>query len=385
LFKFISTLLAVQILRMVRSMIALALAPLTSAALLQGERDLSEYTYEHYQKEFNKVADAQRKEIFEQNMEFIRTHNAQEDKTWFATVNEFADWDNEEFRAHRTGHRPDHQTPRVSLSSNLGDLPDAHDWRDTDGVITPVKNQAQCGSCWAFSAVQSLESHLAIATGEAAPILSPQQIVSCAPNPDHCGGTGGCKGSTQPLAFNYTAGAGITLDSDYPYTSGPIGITGKCKEEKINPVATNDGVEVLETNDYTALMTAVHDKGPISISVAAGGIGWQLYGGGVYSGSGLGGCSFVVDHAVHLVGYGVDSDMYWQVRNSWGGSWGESGYMRVKRFGEGSEPCGMDKKPQDGMACEGDTDPIEYCGLCGILSSSSYPTGMKKVGSEIFA
>jgi len=371
---------------MVRSVIALALAPLTSAALLEGERDLSGYTYEDYSREFGKVYNsdvetAKRKEVFEQNMEFIRTQNAQEDKTWFATVNEFADWTNEEFSSLRTGHRPDHNTPKVKLSSNLADLPDAHDWRDTDGIVTPVKNQASCGSCWAFSAVQSLESHYAIATGEAAPVLSPQQIVSCAPNPDHCGGTGGCQGSTQPLAFNYTASAGITLASDYPYTSS-IGITGKCKEDKINPVAQNDGVEVLETNDYTGLMTAVHDKGPISISVAAGGIGWQLYGGGVYSGK----CGFVVDHAVQLVGYGLDGDdLYWQVRNSWGGSWGEKGYMRVKRFGEGSEPCGMDKKPQDGMACEGDTDPIEYCGLCGILSSSSYPTGMKKVGSEIFA
>merc|ERR1711937_524973 len=120
--------------------------------------------------------------------------------------------------------------------------------------------------------------------------------------------------------------------------------TGKCKEDKIKPVAQNDGVEVLETNDYTALITAVHDKGPVSISVAAGGIGWQLYG-------------------------GDGDDMYWAVRNSRGSSWGESGYMRVKRYGEGSEPCGMDKKPH-GLACEGETDPIEYCGVCGILSSS---------------
>jgi len=328
----------------------------------------------------SEVEDAKRKETFESNMDLIRTQNAQEDKTWFAAVNEFSDWTNDEFRAMRTGHRPDHQTPKVSLKSNLADLPEKHDWRDTDGIVTPPKNQASCGSCWAFSAVQSLESHYAIATGEAAPILSPQQIVSCAPNPDHCGGTGGCQGSTQPLAFNYTAGAGITLASDYPYTSS-IGITGKCKEDKINPVAQNDGVEVLETNDYTALITAVHDKGPISISVAAGGIGWQLYGGGVYSDTGTFSCGFTVDHAVQLVGYGTDGDDYWSVRNSWGAGWGESGYMRVKRYGEGSEPCGMDTKPQDGMACDGETDPIEYCGVCAILSSSSYPTGMKKVGS----
>merc|ERR1719408_543356 len=140
----------------------------------------------------------------------------------------------------------------------------------------------------------------------------------------------------------------------------------------------NDGFEMLETNDYTALMTAVATKGPIAISVAAGGIGWQLYGGGIYKNGGALGCNMNVDHAVQLVGYGEDKDtMYWLVRNSWG-SWGEKGYMRLKRFGEGQEPCGVDKKPKDGMACDGDTDKPTYCGLCGVLSSSSYPTGLTK-------
>merc|ERR1712166_745189 len=168
---------------------------------------------------------------------------------------------NEEFRSQRTGHSPH---PQVVLAAKtnvaVSDLPESFDHRDTEGVVTDVKDQGSCGSCWAFSAAETLESHLSIATGEAAPKLSPQQIVSCAPNPDQCGGTGGCKGSTQPLAFNYTMTAGITLSSDYPYTSS-IGITGKCKPEKINPVAQNAGVDVLETNDYTALITAVHDKG----------------------------------------------------------------------------------------------------------------------------
>jgi len=375
---------------MVRSVMAFTLGSLTSAALLHGERELGDYSFEDYQQEFNKVYNSNdetgsRKAIFERNMEMVRAHNAQDDKTWFATVNEFADWDNDEFRAQRTGHSPSQQGPRVSLSANLGDLPDSVDWRAQDGIVTPVKNQASCGSCWAFSAVQTLESHLAIATGEAAPVLSPQQLVSCAPDPNHCGGTGGCKGSTQPLGFNYTASAGITLNSDYPYTS-TFGVTGACKPENIKPVAQNDGVAVLATNDYTALMTAVSTQGPIAISVAAGGAGWQLYGGGVYSDSGAFHpflCNFVVDHAVQLVGYGTDNNkMYWIVRNSWGAGWGESGFMRVERHGEGKEPCGMDKKPHDGMACDGEDDPIEYCGLCGILSSSSYPTGMKKVGSE---
>merc|ERR1712139_738719 len=157
-----------------------------------------------------------------------------------------------EFVSLRTGHRPDHSTPKVKLSSNLADLPEAHDWRDTDGIVTPPKNQASCGSCWAFSAVSSLESHLAIATGEAAPKLSPQQIVSCSPNPDHCGGTGGCDGSTQPLAFDYTKTAGITTEESYPYTQQ----TGTCDTSKIKPVAYNSGYTVLPTNNYTALITA---------------------------------------------------------------------------------------------------------------------------------
>lgn len=350
-----------------------------------GERDFSRYTYIDYIKEFGKNSnDAARETIFDENLALILKHNADESKTWFATVNEFTDWTNGEFRAQRTGHRPHPQEHVIQLdATQFQDLPDTVDWRENDGVVTDVKNQGSCGSCWAFSAVETLESHLAIATSDAAPILSPQQIVSCSPNPQHCGGTGGCAGSTQPLAFNYTRIAGITTESNYPYK----GSTGTCDESKITPVAQNADYVQLETNNYTALVTAVATKGPIAISVAAGGLGWQMYGGGVYSDSGalhpfL--CNFDMDHAVQLVGYGTDGGkMYWLVRNSWGGGWGESGYIRVERHGEGNEPCGTDKTPQDGDACEGDKTPRTYCGLCGILSSSSYPTGLQKKGSVI--
>jgi cathepsin L len=349
-----------------------------AGAMLDGERNLSGYTYADYVAEFGKNSDSSREAIFNQNMALILKHNADESKTWFATVNDFSDWTNEEFRARRTGHSPH---PQLNLAEKadiaLGDLPDRIDHRETEGVVTKVKDQGSCGSCWAFSAVETLESHLAIATGEAAPLLSPQQIVSCSPNPQHCGGTGGCQGSTQPLAFNYTKTAGITLESNYPYK----GTTGSCQQSKITPVAINDGFVQLEVNSYTDLVTAVATKGPIAISVAAGGLGWQIYGGGIFSSTGLFGCNYVMDHAVQLVGYGEeDSTMYWLVRNSWG-NWGEKGYMRVKRFGEGQEPCGTDSKPQDGDACEGDTTPRTYCGMCGILSSSSYPTNMQKTSA----
>merc|ERR1711884_578252 len=99
---------------------------------------------------------------------------------------------------------------------------------------------------------------------------------------------------------------------------------------------------------------------------------------GVFDGGEFG-CGYDMDHGVNLVGYGIDGgEMYWLVRNSWGGSWGESGYIRIKRNGRGKEPCGEDKTPSDGDACAGDSRKPTYCGVCAIMSSSSYPTGLAK-------
>merc|ERR1712107_466096 len=154
---------------------------------------------------------------------------------------------------------------------------------------------------------------------------------------------GGCDGATQPLGFAYTETTGLSLEASYPYTAQ----TGTCDTSKIAPVVTNTGLVQLPTNNYTALIGAVATVGPVSISVAAGSFGWQLYFGGVYTGS----CDYDMDHAVQLVGYGEDSGkLYWLVRNSWGSGWGESGYIRMERFGEGSEPCGTDSTPTDGDA-----------------------------------
>jgi len=239
-----------------------------------------------------------------------------------------------------------------------------------------VKNQGACGSCWAFSAVETLESFVAIAEGaQAAPVLSEQQVVSCMPNPKGCGGTGGCAGATQSLAFNYTSSRGLSLEADYPYEG-----LGRCSTKQTKPYASNQGFVKLKVNDYNELMTAVATKGPIAISLAAGSLGWQLYRGGVFGGSKLAGCGYEQDHGVQLVGYGSDAGkLYWLVRNSWGAGWGEQGYMRIRRYGEGAEPCGVDKKPGDGEACRGDDTPRTYCGTCGILGSSTYPTGAHKM------
>merc|ERR1712070_1278364 len=161
--------------------------------------------------------------------------------------------DEETFAAHIKGRTRGPMFMGAAKKHDLefGDLPDSKDWREEGNVVTDAKDQGGCGSCWAFSATETLESHLAIATGEDAQILSPQQIVSCSPNPQHCGGSGGCDGSTQPLAFDYTKTAGITTEANYPYR----GTTGTCDTSKIKPVAQNDGYAQLTNHIRTISQT----------------------------------------------------------------------------------------------------------------------------------
>lgn len=348
-----------------------------AAAAICALSALSHPSHEDYMRQFGKkyTSDEQtlRARIFAENLARIDAQNALPDQTWTAGINEYTDWSNEEFRSKRTGTRPMFTGLPMPTADLQAPPADAIDWRTKDGVLTKVKDQQSCGSCWAFSAVETFESAVAIATGKPAPVLSPQQVVSCSGNPNKCGGTGGCQGSTQQLAFNYTETAGMTTEEDYPYT----GRTGTCQQSKIKPVAINSGYVTVPLNDYNALIAAVN-LGPVAITVAAGGFGWQLYNGGVLD------CKndYTLDHGVQLVGYGESSKdgKYWIVRNSWGARWGEQGFIRLKRFGDGSEPCGDDTKPADGIACNGNKTVVKYCGSCGLMASSSYPTGVKTVG-----
>jgi len=359
-------------------LLAIGVATATKPSAFDDGTSLSFTEYSaKYSKAYAEAEAPLREKNFHANVERIRAQNALSDSSWYAGVNEFTDWSNEEFRVRRTGVTLPPTISEHMLADeqpqSYGPLPDSVDWR-TSNKVTPVKNQGGCGSCWAFSATETLESHAAIATGNLF-VLSPQQLVSCSPNPNHCGGSGGCQGSTQQLGFNYTMTAGAVLEKTYPYE----GATGSCTTSKTSdPVVGIKGYVTVPPNNYTALATALANKGPVAITVAAGGMGWQLYAGGVYTG-GLFGCGYTLDHGVQLVGYGEDKGkLYWWVRNSWGAGWGEKGYMRLGRFGEGKEPCGVDKAPADGIACEGNTTKVTYCGECGIMSSSSYPTGAYK-------
>lgn len=118
---------------------------------------------------------------------------------------------------------------------------------DTASLKVPMHLMLSPRSCWAFSSVETIESRFAIATGEIAPVLSEQQIISCAANPRKCGGSGGCDGATQPLAFNYTMSTGLTSEADYPYK----GVTGSCSMERLKPIVFNTGFVSLPVNNYS--------------------------------------------------------------------------------------------------------------------------------------
>jgi len=235
------------------------------------------------------------------------------------------------------------------------------DWR-TKGIITEPKDQGGCGSCWTFSTAETIESYSALSTGKLL-VLSEQQILDCTPNPDDCGGNGGCGGGTVELATaRIITMGGLSLESSYPYRSGD-GANYPCNMANFKPVVKVGNFTVLPTNVAAPVIEHIATKGPLSISVDAS--TWSGYESGVFDG-----CdnqSPDIDHAVQLVGYGTDSTKgdYWLVRNSWGTGYGEKGYIRLKRYS--TPPCGVDTTPGDGDGCTNGPPTVAVCGNCGIL------------------
>jgi len=268
------------------------------------------------------------------------------------------------------------QEPAPKFNTSVSDLPTSVDWR-SKGVVTPVKNQGGCGSCWAFASTETIEAYAALSVNPPTQvILSPQQLVSCAPNPQHCGGTGGCEGSIAELAFDYVAKVGgMTTERAYPYTGRdtPCAYNNKTTP----PAVTLTGHVKLPENDYASLMNAIATVGPIAVNVEAD--TWFSYSRGIFPASGCHLDNTDIDHVVQLVGYGTDAGQdYWIVRNSWGPGWGEAGYIRLERTSDG-KPCSPDKTPADGTACEPYPSQVTVCGTCGVLYDASYPVGVKLV------
>jgi len=366
-----------------------ATAVLVSAAKYN---ELNNYSFDIYVKEHNKhYADASetefRRSVFNKNLRMVQHHNANPDRLYNKGINHLSDLtademkrlfgNNKKERRQSLKNAKTHKFPSRNVS-----LPYSVDWRK-EGVVSTVKNQGSCGSCWAHSMISTLESLAAINTGKLF-TLSTQQIVSCAPSVGQCGGTGGCQGSTAESGFEYVSNSnGVAEEWSYPYESyNGANITCKFDKALTPPVVKADGYVKLDTNDYDLLMQAVATVGPIAISVDAS--NWGSYESGIFDG-----CDFNknidIDHAVVLVGYGTEfiagkgNVDYWIVRNSWSPVYGENGYIRVLRTS--TTACGTDTTPGDGTGCPGGPTTVTVCGMCGILSDSCFPVNARLASS----
>lgn len=201
-------------------------------------------------------------------------------------------------------------------------IPDSIDWR-TKGAVTEVKDQGDCGSCWAFSAIGAIESHYFIKTGKLVS-LSEQNIVDC--TLDH--GNSGCSGGFMENTFEYVKdNGGIDGEKEYPYN----GVNGTCKYKPEKSEATVRGFVNIPKDDETKLTQAIAIAGPISIYFDFFIDSFQFYSSGIYFEPRCD--ANRRSHCMLAIGYGTDekgSD-YYLIKNSMGSSWGDGGYMKVPR------------------------------------------------------
>lgn len=272
--------------------------------------------------------------IWESHKTYVDEHNVNAEKFGYTlAMNDFADMANSEFRSIYNGllpRDPNYNSTNVRrVNFNVNDLPDEVDWR-TKNLVTPIKNQLQCGSCWAFSAVGSLEGQHAKNTGKLVS-MSEQQLVDCSKS----FGNHGCQGGLMDLAFKYLKTVeGDDTEESYPYKAE----NGICKYKPANAVAKDTGYVDIKSRDEDSLKEAVANVGPISCAMDASHMSFQLYHSGIYN-PWLFCSSTKLDHGVLAVGYGTDDGTdYWLVKNSWGKTWGMDGYFKMKR---GSNRCGI--------------------------------------------
>lgn len=282
--------------------------------------------YNNYIIEYSKVFDYDNFDVFKNNLKFIETHN-QKNESYKLEVNDFTDK-----KISSNNHFIRSENGKYQINDSII-VPMNIDWRKKT-VVTHVKNQADCGSCWSFSATGSIEGINAINNGKLLNI-SEQQLIDC--STDY--GNHGCEGGSMDLAFKYAIQNGLCSEEEYPYTAEE----GQCQDCKnvVNITSFQD----ITSNNEKALKRVVSQQ-PVSVAIQANTRSFQMYSSGIYSDLS---CGNQLDHGVLIVGYGYDlfHDMeYWIVKNSWGTQWGEDGYIRMKRnIQDSSGLCGIAMQP----------------------------------------
>lgn len=307
------------------------------------------FKLQHQKNYENDVVERFRLKIFMENKLNIATHNSKYELghvSFKLDMNKYGDMLHHEFVRTVNGFNATKKMGLKSGKKSVGakflepahvELPNAVDWRE-HGAVTPVKDQGHCGSCWAFSATGSLEGQHFRHSGFLVS-LSEQNLVDCSGKY----GNNGCEGGLMDQAFQYIKeNRGLDTEKSYPYD----GEDEKCKYNPRNVGAEDVGFVDIPQGDEEKLKAAVATVGPVSVAIDASHQSFQFYSEGIYNEIDC--SSNELDHGVLVVGYGTDEKAgdYWLVKNSWGPSWGEKGYIKMSR----------NKKNQ-----------------CGIASSASYP------------
>jgi len=289
--------------------------------------------WEEYKAQYGKVFNGDEdshKQTYESNLQMIDEHNAQ-GLPFTMGINQFTDLTQEQYReAAGLGWKPaptEGTMPVLSHHVHNGEeLADSVDWT-TQGAVTKVKDQGQCGSCWAFGTTGGIEGSWQIATGSLKS-LSEQQLVDCSKFPNM-----GCNGGNPSIAVSFETKHNVCSEQSYPYTA----TKGSCQGDTSCTAAIPQG----GVTGYNSVGATVNDfkaavqQNPVTIAIEADQASFQHYQSGVLTS----GCGTNLDHAVLAVGYGTESgNDYWLVKNSWGTSWGMSGYIKIA---SASNQCGV--------------------------------------------
>jgi len=317
----------------------------SSSKNLKGSDYSDEKEFALFRQRFNKVYASDedleiRFDVFKSNVRSIIEHNLAPNQNFTLGVNQFSDLRAEEFKALyiNSGYKGTEVGSYgcKTFTSAATSAPASLDWRQKNAV-TSVKDQGQCGSCWTFSSTGASEGAWAIATGKLID-LSEQQLVDCATGAAY--GSHGCNGGQMEGADKYLIANGQCSLASYPYTA----TDDKCKT--CSPVAHFSSCSDVKPNDQISLKGAVAMQ-PVSVALSADTRYFQSYTGGILDSPA---CYTELNHGVLITGYGTDNGKkYWTVKNSWGVTWGEQGYIRISR-----------------------SDSTNDAGICGIAMQPSY-------------